>query len=83
MSGQNRKMVIAYKQFLKLIQISKSEKSTGKVLLYTNKIIYCQGKGGGACKSMTPDIHKCGIMSPMRALNRVWMMGPLLTTDAE
>ena len=58
MSGQNRKMVIAYKQFLSTWRHPNKRKVLGNVLLYTgclqhitNKVIYT-------------DIHMGGIMSP-------------------
>ena len=89
MSGQNRKMVIAYKQFLSTWYHPNKRRVLGNVLLYTgclqhitNKVIHCQVGGHNPpplpCKSMTPDIHStCGIMSPM---NRVWIIGALLDT---
>ena len=91
MSGQNRKMVIAYKQFLSTWCHPNDRKVLGKVLLFytgclqhiTNKVIYCQGGHNPhpptlPCKSMTPDIHSmCAIMSPM---NCVGIIGALLDT---
>ena len=85
MSGQNRKMVIAYKQFLSTWCHPNERKILGNVLLLytgclqhiTNKVIYCRG-GWLPCKSMTPDKHSmCAIMSPM---NCVWIIGALLDT---